>query len=78
MVQMPWTARFGPRKAVAAFTGLRAAAEKRQDLLFLKDLVEKSELAAVIGGRYPLERIADAHARVDAGHSKGNIVVAMA
>jgi NADPH:quinone reductase-like Zn-dependent oxidoreductase len=41
-------------------------------------LAEKSELAAVIGGRYPLEQIADAHARVDAGQVKGEIVVTMA
>jgi NADPH:quinone reductase-like Zn-dependent oxidoreductase len=78
MVQMPWTARFGRTRAVVAFAGLRAAALKRQDLLVLRDLVEKSSLAAVIGARYPLERIAEAHARVDAGHKKGNIVVAMA
>ena len=78
MVQMPWTARFGHTRAVVAFAGLRAAASKREDLLVLRDLVEKSSLAAVIGARYPLERIAEAHARVDAGHKKGNIVVTMA
>lgn len=78
MVQMPWTARFGRTRAVVAFAGLRAAASKREDLLVLRDLVEKSSLAAVIGARYPLERIAEAHARVDAGHKKGNIVVTMA
>jgi NADPH:quinone reductase-like Zn-dependent oxidoreductase len=39
---------------------------------------KKSELVAVIGGRYPLERIAEAHARVDAGDVKGTIVVTMA
>jgi NADPH:quinone reductase-like Zn-dependent oxidoreductase len=77
-VQMPWTARFGSRRAVVAFTGLRDAALKRQDLLVLRDLVAKSALTAVIGARFPLERIAEAHARVDAGHKKGNIVVTMA
>jgi len=77
MVQMPWTARFGRTRAVVAFTGLRSAALKRADLLVLRDLVEKSELSAVIGARFPLERIAEAHARVDAGHKKGNIVVTM-
>jgi len=77
LVQMAWTARLPARKAVVAFTGLRAAEDKREDLLYIRDLVEKSELAAVIGARYPLERIADAHRRVDAGHKKGNIVVAM-
>jgi D-arabinose 1-dehydrogenase-like Zn-dependent alcohol dehydrogenase len=44
----------------------------------IRDLAEKPELVAVIGGRYPLERIADAYARVDAGHVKGAIVVTMA
>ncbi len=70
--------RFGSKRAMVAFTGLRDAALKRQDLLFLRDLAEKSALTAVIGARYPLERIAEAHARVGAGHKKGNIVVAMA
>src|SRR6185437_11418409 len=77
MMQMPWTARFGRTRAVVAFTGLRPAALKRADLLVLLDLVEKSSLTAVIGARFPLERIAEAHARVDAGHKKGNIVVTM-
>jgi NADPH:quinone reductase-like Zn-dependent oxidoreductase len=58
-------------------TAVRSPAITGRDLLVIKDLAEKSELAAVIGGRYPLERIADAHARVDAGHGKGHIVVAM-
>jgi NADPH:quinone reductase-like Zn-dependent oxidoreductase len=49
-----------------------------QDLVFLRNLAENSSLAAVIGARYPLERIAEAHARVDAGTRKGNIVVSMA
>src|SRR5689334_20094618 len=77
MGQMPWTARFGRTRAVVAFAGLRAAASKREDLLVLRDLVSKSALTAVIGARYSLERIAEAHARVDAGHKKGNIVVTM-
>jgi len=78
MVQMAWTARLGRSRAVVAFSGLRAAELKRQDLLFTRDLAEKSALTAVIGGRYPLARISEAHARVCAGHKKGNIVVTMA
>ena len=76
-VQMPWTARFGSRRAVVAFTGLRAAAEKRRDLLVIKELAEASALTAVVGAEYPLARIADAHRRVDAGHKKGSVVVTM-
>jgi len=76
-VQMPWTARFGSRRAVVAFTGLRAAAEKRRDLLVIKELAEASALTAVVGADYPLARIADAYRRVDAGHKKGSVVVTM-
>jgi len=76
-VQMPWTARFGARRAVVAFTGLRAASEKRKDLLCLRDLAEASALAPVVGTCYPLPRIADVYRRVDAGHKRGNVVVTM-
>ena len=72
---MPWTARFGSRRAVVAFTGLRPASDKREDLLVIKELAEASALAAVVGTCYPLARIADAYRHVDAGHKKGSIVV---
>jgi NADPH:quinone reductase-like Zn-dependent oxidoreductase len=76
-LQMPWTARFGTRKAVIAFTGLREASEKRRELLYLRDLAEASALAPVVGACYPLPRIADAYRHVDAGHKRGNVVVTM-
>lgn len=74
---MPWTARFGSRRAVVAFTGLRPASEKRDDLLVISELAEASALVPVVGACYPLARIADAYRHVDAGHKKGNIVVTM-
>jgi D-arabinose 1-dehydrogenase-like Zn-dependent alcohol dehydrogenase len=74
---MPWTARFGSRRAVIAFTGLRPASEKRQDLLVIRELAEASALVPVVGGRYSLDRIADAYRHVDAGHKKGTIVLTM-
>jgi NADPH:quinone reductase-like Zn-dependent oxidoreductase len=77
LLQMPWTSRFGARKAVVAFTGLRAPGEKRRDLTYISGLTEASALAAVIDSCYPLPRIADAYRRVDAGHKKGNVVITM-
>ena len=77
LLQMPWTARFGSRKAVVAFTGLRAASEKREDLGYIRELTEAGALTAVIDAAYPLQRIADAYRRVDAGHKRGNVVVTM-
>ena len=72
---MPWTARFGTRRAVVAFTGLRPASEKLRDLMAIRELAEASALVPVVGACYPLARIADAHRHVDAGHKKGTIVV---
>lgn len=77
-VQMPWTARFGGKRAIVAFTGLRPAADKRRDLLVIAGLARESALTAVIDSSYPLDRIADAHRRVAAGHKQGNVVVTMA
>ncbi len=77
LLQMPWTSRFGARKAVVAFTGLRTPGEKRKDLLSIKDLAEASTLVPVIDARYPLPRITDAYRYVDAGHKKGNVVVTL-
>jgi NADPH:quinone reductase-like Zn-dependent oxidoreductase len=77
LVQMPWTSSLSAKKAVVAFTGMRAPGEKRKDLLYIKELTEASALAPVISASYPLRRIADAHRHVDAGHKTGNVVVTM-
>ena len=77
LLRMPWTARTGGRKAMVAFTGLRAPVEKREDLLQITELVQASALVPVIDECYPLPRIADAYSRVDAGHKRGNVVVTM-
>jgi NADPH:quinone reductase-like Zn-dependent oxidoreductase len=81
LVRMAWTSRSGwkkaHKKAVVAFTGLRAPGEKRKDLLYITELVEASALVPVIDACYPLSRIADAYRHVDAGHKRGNVVVTM-
>ncbi|MEQ4300027.1 NAD(P)-dependent alcohol dehydrogenase [Plantactinospora sp. B6F1] len=74
LVQMPWTAAFGGKKAVVAFTGLRKAADKARDLLLVRELAEAGTLRPVIAERYPLERIAQAHRHLDRG-KYGNIIL---
>jgi NADPH:quinone reductase-like Zn-dependent oxidoreductase len=77
MLQMAWTARFGTRRAMVAFTGLRDAAAKRADLAYLAGLADAKALLPVIDTCYPLADIADAYRHVDRGHKRGNVIVTM-
>jgi NADPH:quinone reductase-like Zn-dependent oxidoreductase len=54
------------------------ATDRAQDLVELKRLCEAGAFKPVIDRRYPLARIAEAHARVDSGRKVGNVIVTMA
>jgi NADPH2:quinone reductase len=61
------------RGRVRLVTG--AANPKQADPVFLQELSDAGKLCTVIGRRYMLDEIAEAHRYADTGHKIGNVAV---
>lgn len=71
-LQALWTSVRGGRKVIVG-----VAPDDQRVMETIRELAEAGTLRPVIDRRYPLERIAEAHAHVDGGHKQGSVVVTL-
>lgn len=75
LLRMMWTSKGSKKKARFAATGLRTDEELRKLLAQLIDIFKEGRLKTIIDRQYPLEKVAEAHTYIAAGHKKGNVII---
>ena len=58
--------------------GLKLWKGVKEDLIFMKELIEAGKVTPVIDRRFSLREVADAIHYVEAGHAKGKVVITVA
>ena len=49
----------------------------KEDIIFVRDLIEAGKVTPVIDKVYPLNEVAQAHRYMEKGHAKGKVIIKM-
>ena len=77
LFQMITTSISGSQKAKFSATGARPVPELRRLFGNLKEIIEAGKLRSIVDRRYSLDEAREAHAYVDTGRKRGNVVLRM-
>ena len=72
MLRSAVTSVFTNKKAVFAFAG-----ETEEELLALKEMIEDGKIKSTVDRVYPMERVAEAHRRVETEQRLGSVVISL-
>jgi len=67
----PWLSITGSNK-IGIFTSYST---KKEDLIFMKELIEAGKVVPVIDRRYPLSEVAEAIRYLEEGHARGKVII---
>lgn len=77
LLNMLFVSPFSNQKFKFAATGMRKQDLRMRDLIQISNLLASGSLTPVIDRVYSLDQVQDAHAYVDLGHKRGNVVINM-